>query len=36
VPREVSFLEDFPRDSAGKLVKRLLRDPYWAGHGRTI
>jgi acyl-CoA synthetase (AMP-forming)/AMP-acid ligase II len=36
VPREVSFPEDFPRDSAGKLVKRLLRDPYWAGRGRTI
>ena len=30
-PREVSFHEDFPRDSAGKLVKRLLREPYWAG-----
>jgi len=28
VPREVSFPEDFPRDSAGKLVKRLLRDAY--------
>jgi acyl-CoA synthetase (AMP-forming)/AMP-acid ligase II len=36
VPREVSFPDDFPRDSAGKLVKRLLRDPYWAGRGRTI
>jgi long-chain acyl-CoA synthetase len=36
VPREVSFPEDFPRDSAGKLVKRLLRDAYWAGRGRTI
>ena len=36
VPREVSFPEDLPRDSAGKLVKRLLRDPYWAGRGRTI
>jgi fatty-acyl-CoA synthase/long-chain acyl-CoA synthetase len=31
VPREVSFHEDFPRDSAGKLVKRMLRDPFWAG-----
>jgi len=30
-PRDVSFHEDFPRDSAGKLVKRLLREPYWAG-----
>jgi acyl-CoA synthetase (AMP-forming)/AMP-acid ligase II len=28
-PREVSFHDDFPRDSAGKLVKRLLREPYW-------
>jgi acyl-CoA synthetase (AMP-forming)/AMP-acid ligase II len=36
VPREVSFPAEFPRDSAGKLVKRLLRDPYWAGRGRTI
>jgi acyl-CoA synthetase (AMP-forming)/AMP-acid ligase II len=31
VPREVSFHDDFPRDTAGKLVKRLLREPYWAG-----
>jgi acyl-CoA synthetase (AMP-forming)/AMP-acid ligase II len=31
VPREVSFHDDFPRDSAGKLIKRLLRDPFWAG-----
>jgi acyl-CoA synthetase (AMP-forming)/AMP-acid ligase II len=31
VPRGVSFHDALPRDSAGKLVKRLLRDPYWAG-----
>jgi long-chain acyl-CoA synthetase len=30
VPREVSFHAEFPRDSAGKLLKRVLRDPYWA------
>ena len=36
VPREVSFPADFPRDTAGKLIKRLLRDPYWAGRGRKI
>ena len=36
VPREVSFPADFPRDTAGKLVKRLLRDPYWVGRGRKI
>jgi len=36
VPREVSFPEEFPRDTAGKLIKRMLRDPYWAGRDRTI
>ena len=36
VPSEVSFHDDFPRDAAGKLLKRLLRDPYWAGQGRRI
>jgi fatty-acyl-CoA synthase/long-chain acyl-CoA synthetase len=35
-PREVSFHTDFPRDSAGKLVKRLLRDPYWAGRSTRV
>jgi len=30
-PREVSFHQDFPRDTAGKLVKRSLREPFWAG-----
>jgi acyl-CoA synthetase (AMP-forming)/AMP-acid ligase II len=29
-PREVSFHTEFPRDSAGKLVKRTLREPFWA------
>ena len=36
VPREVSFPDDFPRDTAGKLIKRMLRDAYWAGRDRTI
>jgi acyl-CoA synthetase (AMP-forming)/AMP-acid ligase II len=36
VPREISFHDDFPRDSAGKLVKRLLRDPYWEGHATKV
>ena len=35
-PREVSFPDDFPRDTAGKLIKRMLRDAYWAGRDRTI
>jgi acyl-CoA synthetase (AMP-forming)/AMP-acid ligase II len=35
-PREVSFHADFPRDTAGKLVKRLLREPYWAGRTNRV
>jgi acyl-CoA synthetase (AMP-forming)/AMP-acid ligase II len=30
-PRDVSFHADFPRDTAGKLIKRTLREPFWAG-----
>jgi acyl-CoA synthetase (AMP-forming)/AMP-acid ligase II len=35
-PRQVSFHDDFPRDTAGKLVKRLLREPYWAGRATRV
>ncbi len=35
-PREVSFHDEFPRDTAGKLVKRLLREPYWAGRQTRV
>jgi long-chain acyl-CoA synthetase len=30
-PRAVSFHTEFPRDTAGKLVKRTLREPFWVG-----
>ena len=36
VPREVTFHTDFPRDAAGKLLKRVLREPYWAGRTSRI
>ncbi len=35
-PRSVDFVEELPRDAAGKLLKRKLREPYWASAGRTI
>ncbi len=35
-PRSVDFLPDFPRDPIGKVHKRRLRDPYWAGRDRQI
>ena len=36
VPRSFDFPSEFPRTATGKLLKRLLRDPYWAGHDRRI
>jgi acyl-CoA synthetase (AMP-forming)/AMP-acid ligase II len=36
VPREVSFHAELPRDSAGKLLKRVLREPYWAGRASRV
>jgi long-chain acyl-CoA synthetase len=36
IPREVSFHDDFPRDTAGKLLKRVLREPYWVGRTARI
>ncbi|HKW71675.1 MAG TPA: AMP-binding protein [Candidatus Dormibacteraeota bacterium] len=35
-PRSVDFVDELPRDAAGKLLKRKLREPYWAGAGRRI
>jgi acyl-CoA synthetase (AMP-forming)/AMP-acid ligase II len=35
-PRTVDFVEMLPRDAAGKLLKRIIRAPYWEGAGRTI
>lgn len=35
-PRSVDFHEALPRHATGKLYKRLLRDPYWAGHESKI
>jgi acyl-CoA synthetase (AMP-forming)/AMP-acid ligase II len=32
----VVLLEDFPRSTAGKTLKRVMRDPYWAGHDTRI
>jgi acyl-CoA synthetase (AMP-forming)/AMP-acid ligase II len=34
--RSVDFVTELPRDQAGKLLKRKIREPYWAGTGRRI
>ena len=33
---EVAILDDFPRNTAGKTLKRALREPYWAGRATKI
>jgi long-chain acyl-CoA synthetase len=35
-PKSIDFIDDMPRDPNGKLYKRKLRDPYWAGRDRAI
>jgi acyl-CoA synthetase (AMP-forming)/AMP-acid ligase II len=35
-PRSVDFVKELPRDAAGKLLKRSIREPYWAAAGRRI
>jgi long-chain acyl-CoA synthetase len=35
-PKSIDFINVMPRDPNGKLYKRKLRDPYWAGRDRAI
>ena len=35
-PRWVSFASELPRTGSGKLLKRELRAPYWAGQARQV
>ena len=36
LPKSVDYLAKLPRDPNGKLYKRKLRDPYWAGRTHAI
>jgi fatty-acyl-CoA synthase/long-chain acyl-CoA synthetase len=35
-PRSFDFVDELPRDAAGKLLKRKIREPYWAGMSRRV
>ena len=35
-PRSVDFVDELPRNPAGKLLKNKIREPYWAGTERRI
>ncbi len=36
VPRSVDFATELPRTGSGKLLKRQLRAPYWAGQASQV
>jgi acyl-CoA synthetase (AMP-forming)/AMP-acid ligase II len=35
-PKTVDVVEELPRNLTGKVLKKQLREPYWAGRERTI
>jgi len=36
VPAVVTFHDVLPREDTGKIFKRKLREPYWAGRSRRV
>jgi fatty-acyl-CoA synthase/long-chain acyl-CoA synthetase len=36
VPRSVTFAADLPHTGSGKILRRVLRDPFWAGHRTRV
>jgi long-chain acyl-CoA synthetase len=36
VPQVIKFETALPREDSGKILKRKLREPYWAEAGRKI
>ena len=35
-PKSIDFIEELPRNPGGKILRRELRDPYWAGKDRNV
>jgi long-chain acyl-CoA synthetase len=35
-PKSIEFVEDFPKSTAGKVLKRELRQKYWKGRDRKV
>ncbi len=36
VPKSVDFVDTLPRNATGKVLRRALREPYWAGQQRRV
>ena len=35
-PKEVRFIDAIPRSAVGKLLRRAVREPFWAGRDRAL
>ena len=35
-PKSVDFIDTIPRNPTGKILKRVLREPYWKGKARRV
>ncbi|MEP1595303.1 MAG: AMP-dependent synthetase, partial [Halieaceae bacterium] len=35
-PKSVDFVDSLPKAPTGKILKRELRDPYWADEGKKV
>ncbi|NVN84451.1 MAG: fatty acid--CoA ligase [Rhodopseudomonas sp.] len=35
-PKSIDFIPALPRNASGKILRRHLRDPYWAGKDRQV
>lgn len=35
-PKSVEFWKELPKNPTGKILKRVIRDQYWKGSGRTV
>jgi len=36
LPRSVDFVDALPRNPSGKVLKRVVREPYWIGRDRRV
>jgi long-chain acyl-CoA synthetase len=35
-PKHVKFVDELPRNPSGKILKRVLREPFWKGYARSV
>lgn len=36
VPRSLELMDELPKNAAGKILKRSLREKHWQGHTRQV